>query len=246
VTLKRRWFLTVVLLGFSLSAGANPSPEELFRRATDAYRAGNFTSAAKWFGECATRQPSSGACQNLGLAEWQNGRVGEAILAWERATWLDPANYTARANLQFARKIAQLESPILAWHEMPSTWLSVNVWAWLGGVSLWAAVGLITLPGFLRRPRATWPQALAATGLAIFLLSLPAQVGGHTRARIGFVIGPGAALRLSPTNDAETVTQLAPGEPARGEAVRGDYVFIRTSRSAGWLKRDQFELVCPR
>jgi hypothetical protein len=186
------------------------------------------------------------AWQNLGLAEWRSGRLGEAIVAWERAVWLDPANHAARANLQFARKTAQLESPTLAWNEVPSTWLSVNTWAWLGGVSLWTAVGLIMLPALLRRPRATWSQALAATGLAIFLLSLPAQIGAHTRARIGFVVGPGAALRLSPTRDAETVTQLASGEPARGGEVRGDYVFVRTSRNAGWLERAHFKLVCPR
>jgi len=240
--MKRELFFSVAWLGLVLSTGAQ---EELFRRGTETYRAGDFATAAKWFGECAQLQPSSGAWQNLGLALWQNGRVGEAILAWERATWLDPANRAARANLQFARKTAQLDAPILAWSEVPSTWLSVDTWAWLGGVTLWLAVGLITLPVFLRWPRATWSQALAATGLAVFLLSLPAQMGAHTRARIGFVIGPGATLRLTPTRDAETVTQLAPGEPVRRGQVRGNYVFVRTNQSAGWAERTQIELVCP-
>jgi hypothetical protein len=244
--MKQGIFFTVALLGFGLSAGAGPTPDELFQRGLETYRAGDFATSAKWFGQDVAQQPRSGALQNLGLAEWQNGHVGEAILAWERAAWLDPANRAAQANLQFARKTGQLDAPILAWTEVPSTWISINAWAWLGGVSLWVAVGLITLPGFFRQPRATWPQALAATGLAIFLLSIPAQIGAHTRARIGYVIGPGAALRLSPTREAETVTLLAPGEPARGGRVRGNYVFVRTSRSAGWLESDQFKLVCPR
>lgn len=243
---KRTIFFAVALIGMTLIAGAVATPEELFRLGTETYRAGDFAPAAKWFGESAVRQPSSGAWQNVGLAEWQGGHVGEAILAWERAVWLEPANRAARENLQFARKTVQLDAPILAWHEVPSAWLSVNTWAWLGGVSLWVAVGLITVPGFLRRPRATWSQALAATGLTIFLLSLPAQIGAYTRTRIGYVVGPGATLRLSPTRDAETVTQLAPGEPARLERARGNYLYVRTNRSAGWLERDQFELVCPR
>ena len=244
--LPRNLFFAVALLGIGSSAGAAPAPAELYRRGMENYQAGDFAQSAKWFGDCVAQQPSSGACQNLGLAEWQNGQVGEAIVAWERSAWLDPANHAARTNLQVARKIAQLDAPVLAWNEIPSTWLSVNAWAWLGGVSLWAAVGLITLPGLLRWPRATWPQALAATGLALFLLSLPAQIGAHSRARIGFVIGPGAALRLSPTQDAETVMRLAPGEPGRGGEIRGKYVFVRTERSAGWLAREQFELICPR
>lgn len=246
MTMPRKVFFTIPLLGIALSAHAVSPADELFQRGIDTYQKGDFAMAAKWFGDCVTRQPSSGGWQNLGLAEWQNGRVGEAILAWERAIWLDPAQPAARANLQYARQAAQLESPMLAWHEMPSTWISVNAWAWLGGVSLWLAVALIILPGLLRRPRSAWPQALAATGLAIFLLSLPAQLGAHTRAQIGFVIGPGAALRLSPTHDAEIVMQLAPGETARGERVHGSYVFVRTSRSMGWLEHDRFALVCPR
>ena len=244
--MKRNNFFTLALLGFGWFAGAGSTPDELFRTGMEKFRAGDFTMSAKKFEECVTQQPSSGGWQNLGLIEWQGGQVGEAILAWERASWLDPANRAAQANLQFARKAAQLESPVLTWYEMPSTWLTVNAWAWLSGVSLWVAVGLITLPALLRRPRATWSQALAATGLAIFLLSLPAQIGAHTRARIGFVIGQGAPLRLSPTHDAETVTQLAPGEPARREDIQGNFVFVRTSRNAGWLERSQFELICPR
>lgn len=233
-------------MGFGFFSEASTPPDELFQHGLETFQANDFAMSAKLFGECVAQRPSSGAWQNLGLAEWRNGHVGEAILAWERAIWLDPANRAAHANLKFARETAQIDAPILAWHEIPSTWLSVNMWAWLGGLSLWVAVGLMTLPSFLRKPKTTWLQALAATGLAVFLLSLPAQIGSHTRARIGFVVGPGAALRLSPTREAETVTQLAPGEPARWERERGNYVFVRTNRSAGWLERGQFRLVCPR
>lgn len=152
--MKLKWTMlfTIAVLRFTLSAQAVSPTEDPFQRGIETYRTGDFTLAAKWFGDSVTRQPSSGGWQNLGLAEWQNGHVGEAILAWERAIWLDPAHAAARADLQFARKAAQLESPILAWHEMPSTRLPANMWAWLGGVSLWVAVGLITLPGFLRAP----------------------------------------------------------------------------------------------
>ncbi len=237
---------TILLLGLVAYALAISPGEIAFQRGMEAYGKRDFAGAAKWFADAVAEKPSSGGWQNLGLATWQDGRVGEAILAWERAVWLDPAHPAARANLQFARKTAQLESPTHAWHEIPSTWLPANVWAWVGGVSLWVAVGLITLPGFLRRPKTSWAQALAASGLAVFLISLPAQIGAHTRTEIGFVIGPGAALRLSPTKDAETVMQLAPGEPARRERVQGNYVLVRTSRSLGWLESDQFALVCPR
>jgi hypothetical protein len=238
--------LAVVLLGLALSARGDSSLEDSFRLGVEEYRAGDFETAAKLFGECAAGRPGSGALHNLGLAEWRRDRVGEAILAWERAVWLDPANRPARASLRHARQTAQLESPMLAWYEAPSTWLSVNAWAWIGGMSLWLAAGMMTLPGLLRWRRAAWQQAVAATALAVFLFCVPAQIGGHTRARIGFVIGPGAALRLSPTAEGETLMLVAPGESVRLERVRGNYALVRTGRSAGWLERERFGGICPR
>ena len=184
--------------------------------------------------------------QNLGLAEWQNGNVGEAILAWERACWLDPANRAAKLNLEFARKNAQLASAELAWYEVPSTWLSPDSWAWIASLALWFTVGIIIVPGVLRKRRTTWQQALAAAGLVVFLISVPAQVGVRTRSRIGFVTGKGVALRLTPTLEAEALTQLAPGEPVLCVRARGNYLFVRTSRSKGWLEKNEIGLVCPR
>jgi tetratricopeptide (TPR) repeat protein len=236
---------TFALVGFSLSAGVSSS-SELFQRGSEAYRAKDFAAAVEAFRGCVVQQPGAGVLQNLGLAEWQSGNVGEAVLAWERAGWLDPANRAAKINLEFARANAQLAAPELAWYEVPSTWLSADSWAWLASLALWFTAGIIIVPVVLRKRRTTWQQALAAAGLVVFLISVPAQLGVWTRSRIGFVIGKGVALRLTPTLDAETLTQLAPGEPVRWVRARGNYLFVRTSRSNGWLEKKELGLVCPR
>ncbi len=95
-----------------------PSPNALFREGGQAYHAGDYASAATALIESATRHPSSGTLQNLGLAEWQRGIAGPAILAWEQSLFLDPFNKETRMNLRFARKTAQLEAPDLAWYEV--------------------------------------------------------------------------------------------------------------------------------
>lgn len=242
----RMFILGFALLGFGFSGGSSRLPEECFQRGLEAYRAGDFFAAANAFRECAGRRPSAGTLQNLGLAEWQNGNVGEAVLAWERACWLDPANRAAELNLEFARKHAQLAAPELEWYEAPSTWLSANSWAWLASLALWFTAGMIIAPGVLRKRRTTWQQALVAAGLAVLLISIPVQVGVWTRSHIGFVTGRGAALRLTPTREAESLIQLAPGEPVRWVRTRGNYLYVRTSRSAGWLEKKELSLVCPR
>jgi hypothetical protein len=246
VTCRQSLFTLSVCLFLGAIHCPGASPDEWFRRGVEAYNGGDFSAAAKAFSESAAQRPASGTLQNLGLAEWHRNRVGPAIQAWEQALWFDPFNDAVRQNLRFARKTAQLEAPEATWYEIASMWLPINWWAWISGLSLWFTVGMVTLPGILRWRKSGWQQALAAAGLVVFLFSLPAQIGAHTRSRIGFVIEKGTTLRLTPSEEAQTVTQLAPGEPARWERVRGKYRFIRTSHGAGWLEREQLGLICPR
>ncbi len=239
------WIFCPLLLTFSLAANAAAS-DAAFIAGTEAYKAADFERAAETFRQSAILQPASGTLQNLGLAEWQRGKIGYAIVAWEQALWLDPFNQSTRANLRFARKAAQLEAPELFWDEVVSSWLPVNWWAWIAGLSLWLAVGMGTLPGVLRLPKAGWHQALAAFGIMLFLLSVPAHLGVYTRSRMGFVLQKETQLRLTPTAEAQALTQLAAGESARLVRTRGNYVLVRTSRASGWIDRAQFGLICPR
>src|SRR5689334_12609838 len=201
----------ILVLGLSIIAcfladGANADPAEaLFRYATNAYYAGEYSQAAGGFSQAASLQPAGGTLQNLGNAEWQSGRVGMAILAWEQALWLDPFNQYARANLRFGRRVAQLEAPELSWYEVVSSWLPASWWAWVAALSLWCSVAISTVPGIFGWRKTSWHQALASSGLAIFLLSVPAQLGVHTRARLGFVLAKDAPLRLTPTAEAQFI-----------------------------------------
>jgi tetratricopeptide (TPR) repeat protein len=227
-------------------AWAGPSTAEHFRAGGEAYRNADYAQAAKLFGESVAQQPSSGALQNLGNAEWQRGRAGAAVLAWEQALWLSPGDANARENLRYARETQQLEAPELTWYEAASAWLPVNWWPWITAFSLWTVAAMLTLPLVCRWRRSGWQQAVAALALGVFILCLPAHWGVHTRSQLGFVLQREVPLRLTPTREAEEVTRLAAGEPARLLRSRGDYVFLRTSRASGWVEKEQFGLVCPR
>src|SRR5437899_4204980 len=162
--------------------------DALFREGIEAYRAANYSDAAIQFRAATRLQPSSGALQNLGLAEWQRGHTGEAILAWEQARWLDPFNHAADGNLKYVRRLAQLEAPDLAWYEAASSALPMNWWVWIAAISFWIAIAAIMVPGIFRRRRTATYQAIAAVGLMIFLLTVIAQLGVQTRSRLGFVL----------------------------------------------------------
>jgi len=220
-------------------------PADVFRQASEAYVSGAYSDAVLVLTDLAQRCPSSGVFHNLGNAEWKLGHAGEAILAWERAQWLDPFGANPRANLSFARKAAQLPTPDLAWYEICSTWLPVDVWAWIAGAGFWIAVALTLLPGIFRWRKAGWQQALAAAGFAACLLTLPSLVGIHTRSALGVVLAPDTPLRLTPTQEAQVLTKLPAGEMARLERARGGYVYLRSGNdAAGWVRRKEFGLIC--
>jgi len=229
-------------LAVGLMAGCADSvqAEDVFQQGLDRYAAGGYEQAAVFFREAAVAAPAAGTWHNLGNAEWQCGHTGPAILAWERAQWLDPFNRNTRVNLRFARKTAQLDAPEFSWYEICSTWLPVNWWPWIACVSFWLAVAMLLLPGIFRRRRADWHQGLAAAGLAVFLLAIPALAGTHTRSRQGILLSKDTPLRLTPTADAQVLARLPDGEAARVERERGDFLYVRTGNAAGWVERAQF------
>ena len=237
-----------ILLVSALSgAGKNVNLEtgDQFESGYASCQAGQFPEAAAAFERSARVQPAAGTLVNLGIAEWQRGHAGAAILAWEQARWVDPFDPHAGANLKFARQVAQVDAPRLKWFEAASTWLPAEAWVWLAGSSLWLAVGMMTLPGVLRWRKSGWQQALAAMAWGFFLFSLTANLGVASRTQIGFVLKKDAALLLTPTRESEVISMLSGGESARRIRTRGDYIFVRTAFAAGWIRREQFGLVCP-
>lgn len=230
----------------STATGTTNAVDDVFAGASQAYIAGDFFNAANLFRDEARRQPAPGTLQNLGNAEWRAGRTGPAILAWEQALWLNPRDADARNNLEFVRNKTNLEAPYLSWFEACSAWLPFNAWVWIASVSLWAAVGFLVLPGVCRLPRADWHQALAAASVAILVLSIPAMVGVHSRAKIGFVLPTEAPLHLTPTTDAQVLTKLPGGEPARLLDKYDGFVLVRTHYMDGWLRQEDFAAIASR
>jgi tetratricopeptide (TPR) repeat protein len=242
-----RWLGCCAVLFFTLAGGAQNSraaTNDFFAQGVELIQAGQFPEAAAAFEKSAHAQPSAGTLVNLGLAEWQRGHAGAAILAWEQAQWIDPFDPRAGANLKFARQVVQVDAPQLKWFETGSTWLPPNAWVSLAGASLWLAVGLLVLPGIFRRRKAGWHQMLAAFAAGIFLFCLTANLGVVSRTHIGFVLKKNAPLRLTPTREGEVISTLPAGEPARRLRTQGDFFLIRTAGESGWIERSEFRLIC--
>ncbi len=238
-------YAAVLLLLLAFLQNCFAAGEAHFRAGVTAYEAGQFELAAQAFQDSLVEQMAAGTLLNLGLADWQCGRTGDAILAWEQAAWLDPFDRAAQKNLLYARETALVSPLDLTWFEEASTWLPANWWTWIAGGSLWLSVALVTLPGFFRIRRAGWHQTASALSLGVFLLSLAPSIGIVTRSNLGIVRANHVSLRLTPTQSAEVIAPLPPGEPVRALRQRGDYLFVHAQGGDGWIERQQIRFVIP-
>jgi tetratricopeptide (TPR) repeat protein len=210
------------------------------------YETGKYAEALKAFQAHAGSEVSPGLLHNLGNTEFKLGRLGPAILAWERARALDPHSRNTKANLHYARGQAGLEQPELPWYETYSAFFPSDRWIAIATCAFWASLALLFLPPLLRRRRTAASQAAAVVAIITFLLTLPALAGIYTRGRIGVVQLADASLRLTPTREGEVLGTLPEGEVARVEKRRGEYWYVRASSDrAGWVRQDEFAMLWP-
>jgi tetratricopeptide (TPR) repeat protein len=233
-------FLVLLLdLIFCPAISRANTANDYFAQGVAAYQAGEFPEAATAFQKSAQARPAAGTFINLGLAEWRRGHAGTAILAWEKARWLNPFDRRAAENLKLARAVAQVGEPQLTWFETASTWLPPNAWVWIAGASLWLAIGALVLPRIFRWQKSGGQQWLAALGGGVFVLAMTANIGVVTRTETGFALAKETALRLTPTQTGEIIATLPAGEPARKLQARGNYFLVRTTSGTGWMAREE-------
>ncbi len=241
----RRIRLLILMMAMGAASGYAVT-NVFFARGLAASHAGDFAVAADAFQQSVQQQPAAGALINLGIAEWQRGHAGAAILAWEQAQWIDPFDGQAAQNLKFARMVTQADEPQLKWFETASTWLPPNAWVWTAGASLWLAVGAMILPRIFGLKKPGWLPMVAAFSFGVFLFSLTANVGVVGRTEIGIVLKRNAPLLLTPTQEGEIISTLNAGEPGRRLRARGNFFFISTANGAGWIAAKEFGLINPK
>lgn len=111
-------YLAVVLLSAVLSGPVlGQTPEELFDRGNLAYENGMFAEAFEAYRSASRYGIEDARLEyNLGNAAFRLGKIGEAILHYERAYRLDPVDPDITANLHLLRELRldRIEPPEIA------------------------------------------------------------------------------------------------------------------------------------
>jgi tetratricopeptide (TPR) repeat protein len=124
------WVITLLLFSVgSVGAGETPA-EEIFVEANKAYKEGRYEEAAAGYAKLIENQPGNGHLHfNLGNARFKAGKLGEAILAYERARLFVPRDEDLRFNLRYALDRTEDSIP------EPAGFVALTL-SWLGNITL--------------------------------------------------------------------------------------------------------------
>lgn len=217
-------------VGTSGFAVSQETPEAQAAAAARSYDAGDYESAAASFRRLLAAPEGldrAALHYNLGNAEYRTGRLGYAMLHWQRSLAIRPGDGDARANVALARAVLDRRLTDAAAAGDPDTFLlellrsmqGFHVWLRQAPPSRFAGL----LSAFALLAGACWTLLMIRRGrrgllLAVLGLSLAATTASGillrlrlTVAPVAVVVQPGAALRSGPGHSFPQLAALPEG-----------------------------------
>jgi hypothetical protein len=252
-------FLGALLFLRPSAARAADDADAQLDAANRAYQAAHAADAARLFSQLITdRGYSAPLCFDLANAELKAGRLGPALLNYERARYLAPGDAGIEHNLQLARHQAGLEPDLYRWWQVALRSIDWTVWV---GIIVGSLVGLL-LALLAMAYASAWAGmlGLSATtlhrgGKTLAFVCIPlflffgfvelSALGFNARIE-GVIVTKQAALRLSPFASAEQTGTLPEGELVTVEQRHDDYFWVdERSLQSGWVQERALEPVVP-
>ncbi|MFH1502626.1 MAG: tetratricopeptide repeat protein [Candidatus Eisenbacteria bacterium] len=194
---------------------------------------------------------------NLGNAHYKSGRLGPAVLAYERALGLDPSHEDAAANLAFLGELlADRRTPVGG--SVSESLAGLSARFTVGRLAFLASVFYFTLFfaliwGVLRGPAAQWARRLALVMVVHLAVSggILAFKVAQTRANVEAVIlAAEVGVRTGPGDDFLLEFRLHEGTKVRLSESRADESGDEWARVAvagtdleGWLPANAIERI---
>lgn len=234
-------------LCLTMAAPARAEADAAFNKANADYAAGRFSDAIAGYESLVqSRQWNPALFYDLGNAYFRSGDFGRAILNYERALALDPAQPEARANLQLARDQARALELTPGWTETHLDFLTRNQLAWLAAAAFWGAAAILVGLHFAQRRAVVWIFALVllgtiSAGAAFVVYQLESGGSGPD---LAIVTKKNIQARLATAESAGTVLLLPAGSEIKILSTRGDWLYAALPNDLrGWIPAQSAERV---
>lgn len=247
MVIPRRSLPLLFLLLATLLPAAAQTAEETFERGNEAYMAGDWASAAAAYRTVLNyRVRDARVHYNLGNAEFRLGRLGPAVLHYEKAYLLDPADREIQGNLRFVQGFrfdrVELEEPFVLLRALQrvQALLGTGGQAWIVIALFWSACALLAW-GLSRRgrfgPGHGWLLATMFTLLLLAALSWWDTHGRFERRQLAVVLAPAADIVAGPGPSNPSLLTVHEGLTVEVLDSRDDWLQVSLPNGIrGWVR----------
>jgi tetratricopeptide (TPR) repeat protein len=247
---KMRLLLPVVaFLAASGMPVAAQAPEALFEEGNLAYQEGDYVGAASRYEtvlQYGIRDPRLE--YNLGNAYFKLGRLGAAILHYERAARLDPTDAEIAANLEFARsrRFDRVDPPdesaVVGWVRGIQNRIGPDGQAVIVLVMVWVVAGLVAWGA--ARP-GNWNAALGWTLSAVVVITAVVGASWYTTyqrvegKRLAVILDEAVEILAGPGENNASLFTVHEGLTVEVRDERSEWIHVSLPNGLnGWLRRD--------
>ena len=235
------------------------SADELFEAADAAFQAGEYPRAESLYLDAIDAGAATPAAYyNLGCVYFAEKKLGEAVLAFERARLYSPRFADLLHNLHLIRTQFLADQDIVKAREEGAAHavlrivriLTVNEWLALCAALFWVTIGALWFRMFVASPLFRLLLLYGFLTLGFLLLGvgfLTAEALHLSRPGTrAVVLAQELLVQQSPGGQRRTLFRLHPGVEVRVEERRGDWSFVRLPNgAAGWAGDDSLGLINP-
>ena len=247
---------TIIFAGiFTLLFGLRPIIAQGLTSANQAYERGDYRTAIMLYEQLLTEhKPSTNLLYNLGNAYYKEGKIGKAILNYERSLKLDPGFEPAQKNITFIKD--QMDYPfsgipeffLKRWWDQLVLLFPISTWTWLHLFSLFLGVLGISFWLFSNQIEIKKRGFFGGIGSLLFaflFFILADQRKTHQLdSGEGIVLLNDVFLKVAPDEDSPDVIKLSEGVKVFIEDELNDwYKIYLEDREPGWIMKDWIEVI---
>lgn len=186
------------------------------------------------------QQETAALHHNLGIAYYQSGDTGRAVLHLERALRQGFGSAATREILSVVRQSEGIAPPRYTILQRLARSLPEGLWMVLVFVSFWSSL-VLGVYFYLLVKRQSLYRDVAILSALVFGFSCVACVGLAQDQHHGVLLGNPVGLKVVPTTESEAFLTLKSGEMARYLKRNNQFVFVETSDGVrGWVPESQF------
>lgn len=182
---------------------------------------------------------------NLANSYARQGKLGMAVLNYERASLLSPNDPDIEANLKYVRAASHVPEPPRSTFDRVAQSLSPLSLSWIGVLGLLIAESSVLAAQF-SAGQAWMRRAALLLGVSMLAVTVCNGIALWPSLQAGVVIGAQTSVRVSPVPMGDTLFVLPEAETVKVNAEHEGFLLITTrSGQAGWVSRSAVARVIP-